>query len=59
MKRKIKLMIGVTVMSLLAQASTNSLASAYTQISTYRCGPVASADCSLFTSPYGLILSVR
>ena len=36
MKRKIKLMIGVTVMSLLAQASTNSLASAYMQISTYR-----------------------
>ncbi len=52
-------MIGVTVMSLLAQASTNSLASVYMQISTYRCGPVASADCSLFTSPYGLILSVR
>ena len=52
-------MIGVTVMSLLAQASTNSLAGAYMQISTYRCGPVASVDCSLFTSPYGLILSVR
>ena len=40
-------------------ASTNSLETAYISISTYRAGPVASAEGSLFTSPAGLIAVIR
>lgn len=53
------LLLLVVAVAPVAFAVTNSLATAYTVISTYRSGPVASEESGLFTSPAGLMLTIR
>ena len=59
MFRKIALVVVTAMTGLALSAATNSMATAYCAISTYRCGPVPSLETSLFTSPAGLALTIR
>ena len=59
MFRKVVFFVVAAVTGLTLPAATNSMATAYIAISTYRSGPVASSETSLFTSPIGLALTIR